>query len=200
MSLRLSVSSLSGAICEIEAERDWLGSELKLRIQSLTEVAATSQRLLFPSGELADQAPLSSVLDAAAAGGDGEENVLEVMMLTRGVYDGRYYVTVKWNGPRTVDIIGGVARTEFGEFPITWDTDEPRQCSFTDAHDGTSMWAKRHTGGRHTEKDGLQEEYDIIFKGDDAASGFSGTFKRSFEGPLPMTGRLKPDEDEAQSG
>mmetsp|Transcript_79196 Transcript_79196/g.240265 ORF Transcript_79196/g.240265 Transcript_79196/m.240265 type:complete len:231 (+) Transcript_79196:94-786(+) len=185
--LRLKVFGMSGSeLCEVSASAEDTILDLKAAIEVAAQVPAHEQRLMARQGW-----ELSVLQNAAVLKDSGLGGGTELVMVRQQPFNGKYSVKIKWNGAVELQILGTHAKVmcEKGfEAEVEWDAADPRRATFSGRRMVTTQWAQRHTRGMHQEGEGVLETFRVEFLGDEAAAGFTGSFQREFEGPLPMSG------------
>lgn len=180
----IHVSSVGGALCELHIDRNTSGGDVKAAIENETQIEASKQRLVVGSKELRDAELLSELLPEGST--DTPVVSADMLLIRKGKYDGRYKAKPKWNEPCEFVIFGTTVEMGDAYFAIDWDHDDDKKCAFTRTLKGTCHWAQVHTEGKHKEEDGLEEVFHLTFRSDKHDDGFTGTFQRSYEGPLPL--------------
>eukprot|EP00930_Biecheleria_cincta_P049655 TRINITY_DN34856_c0_g1_i1.p1 TRINITY_DN34856_c0_g1~~TRINITY_DN34856_c0_g1_i1.p1 ORF type:complete len:229 (+),score=35.56 TRINITY_DN34856_c0_g1_i1:104-688(+) len=194
MALDLDIVTIAGHLCTVSLLPSETVLDLKAAIEAETKIPWSEQKLLLQANW--EHTVLKNSQALSDCGLDAHDQ--DIMLVRSRPYNGKYKVDIKWNGSPTVEILGDLAKVSWGEHcieaEIQWDPGLPQKATFTGLKLATSEWARRHTRGGHKDSDGVTETFTMMFKGDAAADGFSGTFQRQFEGPLPMQGCYLGDD------
>uniref|UniRef100_A0A7S2I906 Ubiquitin-like domain-containing protein n=1 Tax=Alexandrium andersonii TaxID=327968 RepID=A0A7S2I906_9DINO len=196
MALELKVNTLSGELCTVNVDGSTLVKDLKVAIAEKAGIPPSEQKLMCRAAGGWD---LNLLINTSTLTDAGVEAGSEVVLVRVQPYNGKYELHITWNGLSSLQMLGSHAKFCWGsgkgfEAEIQWDEANERKAYFKGRTMSTSEWARRHTKGQHSEEQGLEEQFWLEFRGDGAADGFTGTFRREFEGDLDLTGKFLGEE------